>query len=122
MDLTVWMSDWELECCGEPFAVGTRVRWTVVKPDREWLTSVLGDRAATVTHMEEHHHPPDGASSVVTGTVRRIWAVSCRYAPRPDDDPRVLHPVPGTAVLKKLTTATGHEPEAQPGYLIELRT
>lgn len=71
--------------------------------------------------MEGHHTPPSDVASTVTGTVRRIWAVSCRYAAQPDD-PRVLHPVPGSAVLKKLTTATGHEPEAQPGYLIELRT
>lgn len=32
---TVWYDEWQMACCGEPFAPGERVRWTVVE-HREW--------------------------------------------------------------------------------------
>ncbi len=55
--LTVWMDAWQLQCCGQPFNVGSTIDWTLAAPsDREFLASVLGDDlAGTVTHHEEHH-------------------------------------------------------------------
>lgn len=40
---TIWMDDWEMQCCGEPFEVGSRVTWTLVSANREFK-----DRSATL--------------------------------------------------------------------------
>lgn len=37
--LLVWVDAWQMQCCGDPFAVGSRVAWTLSEPDREWLAS-----------------------------------------------------------------------------------
>ncbi|MHA6784578.1 DUF6578 domain-containing protein [Pseudonocardia saturnea] len=38
----VWMDSWQYECCGAPFAVGDRVRWTLQPADLEFLAPPLG--------------------------------------------------------------------------------
>lgn len=38
----VWMDSWQYECCGDPFAVGDRVHWTVHPADLEFLAPPLG--------------------------------------------------------------------------------
>jgi hypothetical protein len=69
----------------------------------DWA-AVLGDEQdAAITAAYERHEdePPD-----VTGTVRRIRTVSCRYAPSPPPhDPRELRPVRGTGVLEDVPVA-----------------
>ena len=102
-----------MQCCGEPFSVGSPVSWTVVPPDRDYLASVLGEREAErVTDAEEHHGVDNGhPSSRATGVVQTIEAVACRFA-RSGIDSRALHPVAGTAVVTSLTTADGWESDA----------
>jgi hypothetical protein len=46
MKMTVWEEDWQMQCCGDPFSLGTSVTWTLDKADRDWLASVLGDDRA----------------------------------------------------------------------------
>ena len=29
-EITVWVDDWQMQCCGTPFAIGDRVDWIVV--------------------------------------------------------------------------------------------
>jgi hypothetical protein len=100
-----------MQCCGDPFSVGSTVSWTVMRPDREHLASVLGDdEAARVTDAEEHHGGDEGRESwEVTGTVRSIEAVVCRYAPHGGSDSRTLYPVAGTAIITTLSAADGWE-------------
>lgn len=38
----VWVDSWQYECCGDPFAVGDRVRWTLRPADLEFLAPPLG--------------------------------------------------------------------------------
>lgn len=38
----VWMDSWQYECCGDPFAVGDRVRWSLRPADLGFLAPVLG--------------------------------------------------------------------------------
>lgn len=38
----VWMDYWQYECCGDPFAVGDRVHWTLQPADLEFLAPPLG--------------------------------------------------------------------------------
>lgn len=116
------MDAWQLQCCGEPFQVGEAVEWNCVPIDRPWMADVLGpELAETVTHAEEHHGGE--GTSVVTGRVRSIQAVTHDAAPRPDQHPRMHYPVPGTAVLTEVAESDRwfeSEQSVFAGYLIDL--
>ena len=100
MEGTVWVSEWQLRCCGDPFEVGAWVRWHVVPPDVEWLTEVLGaEVAATVVGVEEHHDRLTEATEL-EGRVRSIRAVT------------------GSAVLTEVATSDDDGPVA--GFLVEV--
>jgi hypothetical protein len=81
----VWLDEWQWACCGEPFSVGTPVRWNLetVSPDHRVtakLTSLLSAEVADrVTHVEDHHGMhAQGADT--SGVVRGITAVHGRSA------------------------------------------
>jgi hypothetical protein len=113
MEGTVWVSEWQLRCCGDPFDVGAWVEWHVVPPDSTWLTDILGaEVAATVLGMEEHHDRLEGATELA-GRVRSIHAVTYELEQRQDG----LHPVSGSAVLTEVATSD-HDPVA--GFLVEV--
>ena len=102
--MRVWLEDWEWQCCGEPFGIGSEVEWglTQLSPlDRSYLVEPLGDQAVErITHCETHHETDDDVQPVPTrGRVQSITAVYWRLAPRPSEDPRTHHPVAGSAVL-----------------------
>jgi Family of unknown function (DUF6578) len=64
----VYVDDWQLECCGDPFAVGDEVAWTLVLSDRhslppEFETDFDGAVVGTVS---------DG---VITGSVARVGSL-----------------------------------------------
>jgi hypothetical protein len=109
VSLTVWIDDWQMQCCGEPFQVGSVVTWILdPKPEAGYLTAVLGeDEASRVTHYENHHGPVLEEFPSTVGTVTAIRAVSCRFAPRPGDDSRMNYPVPGTSRISERTSADG---------------
>lgn len=91
------MDSWQLECCGERFAVGSQVSWTLKPVDREFLEPVLGHaQAARLTDAEEHHG--DGADDApAIGVVRSIHAVFCSYELRAGASHRT--PVAGSGVV-----------------------
>lgn len=123
---TVWVDDWQMQCCGKPFAVGTTLSWKLRDPDPGWLGSVLGpDRAITVDAAEEHHGAvAEDDSPSVTGTVSSIETVHCRYAPQAEGDPRSLYPVAGSAVIARVWSADGWTPDKGElrfvGYVVRL--
>jgi len=123
MERVIWVAGWEMQCCGEPFSVGSRVTWQVGRRDLDWLVdNVLGPDAPTVTDWYEGH-PADEAGLVdATGTVGKIDAVFCRYAPRPGGNPKFRSPVPGSATIEARTKANGWEPENEEarfaGYVV----
>jgi hypothetical protein len=120
----VWVDAWQIQCCGEPFAVGSTVTWELSRTvDRDFLGSVFGEAgAARITDCEEHHGDALDADPLV-GVVRSIERVSCSYAPE-DDDSNVLSPVGGSAVLSAVQHADGWEPETDDvrfvGYVVTL--
>lgn len=126
MDLTVWVDGWQMQCCGEPFAVGSQVSWTLGDADTDWLGAVLGARAAGVDAAEEHHGGLSEEIPEIAATVSGISAVHCCYAPAPGGDPKVLYPVRDSAVLTELTMADGWTPDLDDlrfaGYLVDLVT
>jgi hypothetical protein len=98
--LVVWVDGWQMQCCGTPFAVGSRVAWTLGEADRDWLETVLStDVQQTVDMAEDHHGALPADARQTRATVIRIRAVRCRYASRPGHDPRTLYPVSGSGVL-----------------------
>ena len=69
MGLTVWVDNWQMQCCGEPFSVGQQVSWTLGDVDQDWLMAMLGaDAQVSVDAAEEHHGGlPGDAGRVVLG-------------------------------------------------------
>ncbi|UVS79509.1 DUF6578 domain-containing protein [Actinokineospora sp. UTMC 2448] len=121
---TVWVDGWQMQCCGEPFVVGSRVVWSVTEPDSEWLAVVAGPALAVgVTHAEEHHSDGQRDLDSLEGVVVAIRAVHYRAAPDPYGDPRQLHPVAGSAKIVTVEEATGWdevEDLSFAGYLVNL--
>jgi hypothetical protein len=125
MGLTVWVDSWQMQCCGEPFSVGQQVWWTLGDVDQDWLMAMLGaDAQVSVDAAEDHHGGVPGETLRTTGTVSRMTAGHCRYAPAPGDDSQALYPVPGSGVQSHIESADGWTPDHGDlrfvGYLVEL--
>jgi hypothetical protein len=119
----VWVDGWQIQCCGAPFAVGSRVTWELSPSvDRDYLGAVLGEAAVgRITDHEEHHGDALDAETVA-GVVQSIERVSCSYAPI--DDRNVTYPVEGSVVVTPAQAADGWEPETDElrfvGYVVTL--
>ncbi|MEU9475211.1 DUF6578 domain-containing protein [Streptomyces sp. NPDC048191] len=110
--MRVFYEDWQMECCGTPFAVGDDVAWKLVAYDTEGVREGHGYGAEA---WVENHGGPDHP---VTGRVRAIDLVHEEYSyrlpePAPGPGPvepeaglvvrgtgRGLEPVPGTVALE----------------------
>lgn len=123
--MTLWVDAWQMQCCGEPFRLGSQVAWTVGEAGPDWLEAVLGAEASPgVDGAEEHHGGIPENTEPTRGVVTRISAVHCRYAPRPGGDSRTLYPVPGSGVLTDVDSADGwiadRGEERFAGYVVRL--
>jgi hypothetical protein len=124
VDMTIWMDNWQLDCCGEPFSVGSQVSWTVWQGGHSWLAALLGPGASvTLDAVEDHHGKiPKGAVPTV-GTVTSIAAAYCRYAPRTGSG-LTRYRVEGSGVLTPLQRADKFRPRRGDlefmGYLVQL--
>lgn len=127
--MRVWVANWEMQCCGAPFAAGEEVEWGLLAGDdvREWLAEPLGAVvAASITHCEAHHQADDDPQpSLRRGRVESIHAAYWRLAPRPGENPQFMHPVADTGVLEQRERVDGWEPERDggpsfQGYIVEL--
>lgn len=122
----VFYVDWQMQCCGTPFAVGDTVTWTVgdATSISDWLTTV---EPRGVDWTEEHHQEEYIVGSV-SGVVERIQAVWQTRAPNAVD-PRLLERVEGSQFAIDVYTADGWEDEGDSsrhpgksfeGYLVTL--
>ncbi|WP_219512596.1 DUF6578 domain-containing protein [Nonomuraea ceibae] len=124
MRWNVWVADWQMQCCGEPFSVGATVSWTLVPADQAWLAQALGEEtAATIEWSEEHHDEPSASQMRVEAQVAGISAVHARMRLAEGKD-AYSYPVDG--VLSPLTSADGWTPNQGErefiGYLVTLTT
>ncbi len=121
--MRIWVDGWQMQCCGELFAIGSSVRWTTCAPDGDYLATFLGDEEAQVDAAEEHHSGDAEELEEVSGTVTAIAALFGRYAPLPGS-PNMLFPSLGSGVLFAREEATGWEEEVESmqfvGYVVEL--
>jgi len=127
MEMTVWVEGWQMQCCGEPFHVGSQVSWTLLPSNASWLRPLLpAGTDVTIDAAEERHGDAPDGTAATAGTVSAITAIHHRYAPKPGEDARTLYPVPGSAALSAITSADGWTPDDGDlrfvGYLVRLAT
>jgi hypothetical protein len=126
MGMTIWVDSWQMQCCGEPFRLGSQVAWTLRAADPDWLEAILGaDTQQAVDAAEEHHGGVPDDTVPTRGTVTHIAAVHCRFAPTPGSDSQTACLVPGTGVLTNVRSADGwtddRGDEHFVGYLVQLK-
>lgn len=145
--LPVFVADWEMQCCGKPFALGTEVRWHLqflyedeFAAPAEVLLPVdsVVTMAATATTADPDQaeglrgglfatwHSSEPPAQLLAGTVRRIRLVRQHTV----QDDRVVTVIPGRSQLTELTTsrrrfATGsmltrEDSWAETGLLVDL--
>jgi hypothetical protein len=123
MELTVWVDSWQMQCCGEPFHVGSEISWTLRARDLRWLEGSLG-RGQTADAAEEHHGGVPEGTEPTRGTVTGIKAVHCRFAAKAGGGSGIFYPVQGSAVLADVESADGwiadRDDERFVGYLVKL--
>ncbi|MFJ8723052.1 DUF6578 domain-containing protein [Streptomyces sp. NPDC093269] len=114
MTLTIWVDDWQIQCCGENFTPGAVVSWQLLEIDPEDYADVVGsERAAAINFREEHHGQEEGKASTPL-RVLTITEVHCRYEVPSDSTSNVQHAVAGTTVLVPVREADGWA-DARPG-------
>jgi hypothetical protein len=110
--MRIWVDGWQLRCCGEPFSIGSRIGWSLVAADHDYLAVALGpETAAEVEWAEEHHHRAgDPRARRLVGDVLEVAAVRCAFVPSPRYDGADA-PVVSTAHLSPLVAADGFDPD-----------
>ncbi|WP_432135707.1 MULTISPECIES: DUF6578 domain-containing protein [unclassified Streptomyces] len=98
----VFYEDWQMECCGRPFAVGDEVGWPLRPAD---------GADAPAPHVVERHGDkwPE-----TTGRVREILMVTQGYA-ETGPGSRTWEPVPGTRSLRPVDRCPKWFRQGEPG-------
>ncbi|MFJ6389541.1 DUF6578 domain-containing protein [Streptomyces sp. NPDC091972] len=125
MTLTIWVDDWQIQCCGQSFAPGDVVSWTLLEVDPEDYGDVVGSQRADEIDFREEHHGQGEGHVPTSVEVVSIAEVHCRYEVPAGATDHVHHPVPGTTVLVPTEEADGWA-KARPdvrfaGYLVTAR-
>lgn len=103
--MRVFYEDWQLECCGTPFAVGDQVGWRLVAVDTHAPQGEYHGAEAWV----ENHGGPDQETA---GRVRAIDLVRQEYLAHHDPlTVELPEPEPGTLIFR----STGRKLEPVPG-------
>jgi hypothetical protein len=122
MTLTIWVDDWQIQCCGESFTPGDVVSWHLLEVDPEDYVDLVGsDRASEIDFCEEHHGREDEHAPTRL-QVLTITEVHCRYEVPSDSPSNVRCPVPGTTKLVPVREADGRaatRPQVEfTGYIV----
>ena len=75
-ECTLYYESWQLQCCGEVFAVGDTVNWTCYIPDTP------KDAHGISIDFEENHH--DMSTHSISGTITKIIAERSELPPSND--------------------------------------
>lgn len=120
----VWIDSWQQECCGEAWAVGDRVTFTVLRPAADAFAETFPeDSGVTIDWYEEHHPDKRTRLETVEGVIVDAAGVQRRYAPQLGAPVNNLYPVPGSALLTPVTKSDGDERrlEGFAGYVVTLQ-
>ena len=121
MTKTVWVDDWQMQCCGDPFQIGSTVKWTATPYDPTWVGGLAREHAEQIDYAEEHHDGAGGAGLIALGgTITSIQAVRCRFT----QSGKTLTPITGSATFMSVDRADGWEEDSEElrfvGYLVEI--
>jgi len=123
-DCVVWVDAWQQDCCGDHWAIGSSVSWTVEPPNREYLDPLFAPGAGvTIDWHEERHDESRAGLRTLAGTIVAIAGVDLDYEARDPDEPKMMYPVAGSARLAPLTKSEGDELRRDnfTGYVVTLR-
>lgn len=73
MQTTVFYENWQMDCCGEPFAVGDVVKWDCVKNDFDEIIDIECD------YYYEAHGDENSRLFQITGQVLDITHIEFQY-------------------------------------------
>ena len=93
----IYYEAWQLQCCGDPFAVGDKVDWTCVMP-----TEYRNAHGIILDFEEEHH---GFATHSICGTVAKIIAERSEF-PR---GKRITYYPQAETIQEEILKANGHE-------------
>lgn len=86
MRVNVWVDSWQIECCGEQFAVGSAVAWPADPEESSaWLDELDGPAPRISYRYEAHSDEP---VLTVAGTITRIRALKAGQLTDLDSDRR----------------------------------
>jgi len=133
MRSAVFYESWEMECCGDAFAVGDQVSWSVTPAD-EMTRARVGELPGGAAPAVEWLHDGHGQATepiALAGTVRRIQAIWAR-SELVDASSRVYEVVLGSQIAVDLTRANrtdaekapadSHDDVAMLGYLVSVHS
>lgn len=108
----VWVDDWQMQCCGDAFSVGSTVEWSAYPvTDRDWYSGFLdAELVATITDHEEHHSDVSQLARL-RGVVESIGAVFCHYRLVG----QMATPIAGSGFVEQRDSADGWEMEGELG-------
>lgn len=120
----MWVDAWQMQCCGDPFADGDVVTWTLSSAiDADYLGTVLaGDMARSVDYHEDHHDPASESVPKTTAVVTAIHSVRCWFEPS-SGDPMLLVPARGSGQVRRVHRADGWDfggGSEFVGYIVDL--
>ena len=80
-NIWIWVEEWQMKCCGDPFKVGDEVTWTA----EEWRCDMPKIPGVEEIDYNYENHGDDDVHTIC-GTVRRIFAVYQTYKLNPADN------------------------------------
>ena len=115
---TVYYESWQLQCCGEPFAVGDLVNWRCL------VASEIKNAHGFIIDFEEDHH--DLSTHIISGTVSKITAERSEFA----KGERIVYYHKASVIQNEIQEANGYESDYKSdeftdrtfwGYIVTLR-
>lgn len=100
MTYNIFYESWQIQCCGKPFKIGDRVRWSCVLPaDKEQTIS-----SHKIDYNEEHH---GNETHSIIGSIIDILSVIQKDSP----NKKSYEFDPSKLMLTNLVAADGYESE-----------
>ncbi len=96
-ECVLYYEAWQLQCCGDPFAVGDIVNWTCVIP------SDVGNAHGIIIDFEEEHH--GSATHSIKGRVTKIVAERSEFP----KGKREIHYHKAKTIQEEILKADGYE-------------
>lgn len=89
----VLYEDWQFECCGEDFEVGSNIKWLVLNVE----SIEMPIKTDKIDYYYEAHSSDYEKLLVLKGTIKQIKSLYEKYKTS-DDNPRLLVPADGVLV------------------------